>query len=155
MRSQSAATKSSPRWQQLEKAGVQQRRPNTAKNKNKLNKINFKKKTKKPSDCRNLSAKQKSSVRNPTLLLLTKKDSKIVSYGPYFPGAKFKLLLITLGLIIWIWRLSRPVLLRLPVVKETVLGGWVCVCVCVCVCLKVSIPSLIFFFLLHSSIGVS
>ena len=36
MRSPGTATKSSPRWPQLEKALVQQRKPNTAKNKNKF-----------------------------------------------------------------------------------------------------------------------
>ena len=41
MRSPCTATKSSPRSPQLEKACVQQRRPNAAKNK--INKINFKK----------------------------------------------------------------------------------------------------------------
>ena len=46
MRSPRTATKSSPRSPQLEKACTQQRRPNAAKNKNKINKIlmNYKKK---------------------------------------------------------------------------------------------------------------
>ena len=47
MRSSHTAVKSSPRSPQLEKARAQQQRPNTAKNKNKLNKLKMyiKKKT--------------------------------------------------------------------------------------------------------------